>query len=828
MNKHMAKITVADIPHMLKMWDQKLNIEKPENVSVNCEDKKYWRCPDCGYDWLTSPKNRYRGSGKCPCHESNKAIRKGVNDVLTIVKGLDSFLDEDNDFDVIYTQGLDSSLPVNLKCDECGRKWTSMLKAQVKKDGKGGYIATGCPHYNTVKRKKTDIPFCLEVDVIMKFWDDKNLLDPTKTKSNSNEKAHFICKKCGYDWTTEIRSLTRGTGKCSCCELQQVIRKGVTDVFTLVPDSKRYFNFKKNKNIDIYSIPLRNSEIPIDWKCPDCGREWRSPLATRIKGKKGEYSFTGCQYCYLHDATRITPVSSVPKLLKYWNFKKNKLIDVNLTSAYANIQANWECKDCGYEWTESIKGRTNSNTSCPFCDGIYKPVIKGKNDVLTVCQDLAQIYDFEHNAKMGLDIYKMGASSKTIAHFKCPKCKNEWDSPINRRVRKHKDGTYRFVDCPACSNRVFRKTPYSIEFPLLAKMYREDLNGIPLDSIRGAKAISYTYYHWDCPTCGETFESTLNAMKESHKSPTKGCPYCSRVKLRKGESFADLHPEMMDEYDPDNTADPYNVFPNCKDSIGWICRDCGHHWNATFALRHIGGGNCPLCYRTVLIPDKNSFAAVYPDYTKYWADSNERRADEIFYNSTEHHTWHCFDCGMDYRAPLQKIINTSNSCPYCENRRAIPGKTSLKHLYPNIAKQLSPNDGHDADLILPNTHTSLLWRCDTCHYDYNASAYAMINGYTCPYCNDRIVKPGYNSFADKHQDLFNEMDEIANYLLPKSPYDVLDTSDYKFWYNCKNNPKHKYLMSPRTRLMFQKRDREPCLYCRGQRRKLQHFISYNP
>ena len=824
----MAKITVADIPHMLKMWDPKLNTEKPETVSANCEDQKHWICPDCGYNWLASPKSRYRGSGKCPCHESNKAIRKGVNDVLTIVKGLDSFLDEDNDFDVIYTQGLDSSLPVNLKCDECGRKWTSMLKAQVKKDGKGGYIATGCPHYNTVKRKQTDIPFCLEVDVIMKFWDDKNLLDPTKTKSNSNEKAHFICKKCGYDWTTEIRSLTRGTGKCSCCELQQVIRKGVTDVFTLVPDSKRYFNFKKNKNIDIYSIPLRNSEIPSDWKCPDCGREWRSPLATRIKGKKGEYSFTGCQYCYLHDATRITPVSSVPKLLKYWNFKKNKLIDVNLTSAYANIQANWECKDCGYEWTESIKGRTNSNTSCPFCDGIYKPVIKGKNDVLTVCPDLAQIYDFEHNAKMGLDIYKMGASSKTIAHFKCPKCKNEWDSPINRRVRKHKDGTYRFVDCPACSNRVFRKTPYSIEFPLLAKLYREDLNGIPLDSIRGAKAISYTYYHWDCPTCGETFESTLNAMKESHKSPTKGCPYCSRVKLRKGESFADLHPEMMDEYDPDNTADPYNVFPNCKDSIGWICRDCGHHWNATFALRHIGGGNCPLCYRTVLIPDKNSFAAVNPDYTKYWADSNERRADEIFYNSTEHHTWHCFDCGMDYRAPLQKIINTSNSCPYCENRRAIPGKTSLKHLYPNIAKQLSPNDGHDADLILPNTHTSLLWRCDTCHYDYNASAYAMINGYTCPYCNDRIVKPGYNSFADKHQDLFNEMDEIANYLLPKSPYDVLDTSDYKFWYNCKNNPKHKYLMSPRTRLMFQKRDREPCLYCRGQRRKLQHFISYNP
>lgn len=30
------KFTVADIPHMLKMWDQKLNKELPENVAAWC------------------------------------------------------------------------------------------------------------------------------------------------------------------------------------------------------------------------------------------------------------------------------------------------------------------------------------------------------------------------------------------------------------------------------------------------------------------------------------------------------------------------------------------------------------------------------------------------------------------------------------------------------------------------------------------------------------------------------------------------------------------------------------------------------------------------
>lgn len=821
------KFTVADIPHMLKMWDQKLNKELPENVAASCKVPKHWRCPDCGYSWSVPPKTRYKGSGKCPCHESNKVICRGINDILTLVSGLDDFLDEENDFEKIYKQGLDSSLHVNYKCDVCGRKWSSSLRTQVKKDGNGGYIATGCPHYNTVKRKKSDVPFCSEVEAISRFWDIKNPMDPTSTKSNSTDSAHFICKNCGYDWTTDIRSQAKGTGKCKCCELQLVIRKGVTDVFTLIPESKKFYDFNKNKNIDIYSIPLRDQNIMISWKCPDCGNEWDSPLSSRVRGKKDNYSFSGCRICYINILkNKFTPVSSVPKLLKYWDFKKNKArnLDPNLTSAYLEEDADWHCKKCGYEWTSQIKGRMNSNITCPFCEGTHKPVIKNKNDVLTLCPELAEIYDFYYNAKQGINIYEEGESSKIRAHFKCPKCGNGWDSAIGKRIKKNDDGSYRLVPCSKCSNGSFRKIPYSVEFPLLAKMYREDLNHIPLDSIRGKKAIFDTYYYWDCLECGETFDSTLNSMRASYQYSTHGCPYCSKSRLRKGESFAELHPEHMDEYDPQNIIDPYNTFPNCKDSAKWICRDCGYHWNASFHLRHEGQGKCPICNRTLLIPDKNSFAAVYPDYSKYWADSNKRKADEVFYNASGYYFWHCFDCGRDYQDTIHSIINNERGCSYCEKRLAIPGKTSLKAVYPTIANLLSPIDTHNTDLVFPNTKTSFIWRCPNCNYDYNASAYEMINGYDCPYCNNRIVMPGYNSFGDKHPDLIAEMDEIANYLLPKSPYDVFDTSNYKFWFNCKTNPQHKYLMSPSIRLMFQKRDREPCLYCRGQRRKLNHFI----
>ncbi|MCR5746110.1 MAG: zinc-ribbon domain-containing protein, partial [Lachnospiraceae bacterium] len=202
--------SVADVEHMLKMWDKEKNTENPEDVSARCEDKKFWICPVCQYEWSAMPISRYQSSGKCPCHESNKAIKKGVNDILTKVSGLKDLLDDDNDFDRIYTEGVNSSFMVNYKCKECGRTWSATLLSQVVKDG-NTYKAKGCPHYNTVKRKPEDIPFCSEVEKISKFWDfEKNSLDINKTKSNDPSTAYFKCKNCGQAWEKSIREQEHG------------------------------------------------------------------------------------------------------------------------------------------------------------------------------------------------------------------------------------------------------------------------------------------------------------------------------------------------------------------------------------------------------------------------------------------------------------------------------------------------------------------------------------------------------------------------------------------------------------------------------------------
>ena len=186
----------------------------------------------------------------------------------------------------------------------------------------------------------------------------------------------------------------------------------------------------------------------------------------------------------------------------------------------------------------------------------------------------------------------------------------------------------------------------------------------------------------------------------------------------------------------------------------------------------------------------------------------------------------CQNCGSVYGAEIKDMISGDANCPYCKGMKVLAGFNSLKVKNPELAKQISPLNKVDADHVLPSKHSVQLWRCPDCGGDYAATTLDMENGYTCPYCNDRLLLKGFNSFGDKHPDLLEEMDEIANYLLPYTEFDVLDASDKKFWWTCPKNPKHKYSMSPKTRLLFQKRNREPCLYCRGQRRKLNHFIDY--
>ncbi len=118
---------------------------------------------------------------------------------------------------------------------------------------------------------------------------------------------------------------------------------------------------------------------------------------------------------------------------------------------------------------------------------------------------------------------------------------------------------------------------------------------------------------------------------------------------------------------------------------------------------------------------------------------------------------------------------------------------------------------------------SILWTCPNCGGDYNFPvADREVGDDSCPYCNDKKPLKGLNTFADRHPDLLDEWDYMSNYLLC-SPDEILESYQKTVWWKCKDCGR-RYELSPKRKLLFQKRHMKSCTYCKGNRRKLRHFI----
>ena len=157
------------------------------------------------------------------------------------------------------------------------------------------------------------------------------------------------------------------------------------------------------------------------------------------------------------------------------------------------------------------------------------------------------------------------------------------------------------------------------------------------------------------------------------------------------------------------------------------------------------------------------------------------------------------------------------------NRRAIPGVNSLADKHPDLMKMWSEKNGKTPYDVLCNSYYWATWHCTVCEGEFNAYVIDMVNGKECPYCSDERVLPGFNSFKVKHPDLMAEWMYSNNYAIC-DPDTINDVCDTHVWWICLKEKTHFYVMTPRDRLIYKKRGKEACPYCKGRRRKKRHFI----
>ena len=346
---------------LLKEWDYDKNLKSPEEYTPSCNEKVFWKCSKCGYEYEAKINNRANGRG-CACC-ANLVVVKGVNDLATTHPKLAAEWHPTKNGDlspekVTYGKGkkawwicpegheypatiLHRSHGTNCPICNSGRQ-TSFAEQAVY-----FYIKK---LFNDAISRYTDIfKNSMELDIYIpskklaieydgEAWHKSEKVEREKEKyricrENGIRLLRLKEKRANTDmWTAdEILNISGNGPMYEHKNLTQLIR-------ALLDKLDPRSNFWTRKRMqDLHS--------PIDVNIERDEMEIRSYM-TKIKGDSLEDLF--------------------PEIAKEWHPTKNLTVKPNQVKRGSSAKYWWLCPKCKHEYKTSVSHRT-SGTGCPKC-----------------------------------------------------------------------------------------------------------------------------------------------------------------------------------------------------------------------------------------------------------------------------------------------------------------------------------------------------------------------------------------------------------------------------------------------------------------------------
>ncbi len=213
------------------------------------------------------------------------------------------------------------------------------------------------------------------------------------------------------------------------------------------------WNWKKNSEIDPYSIPWKSGQ-KVWWRCAE-GHEWAAIIYNRIKG-------VGCPYCSntavlvgFNDLATMNPA-----LAAEWNYEKNGEFKPTDVTAGSHKRIWWKCSK-GHEWVADIKSRDSGN-NCPYCAN--KKVLTGYNDLFTINPKLAAEWS-DKNPVSPCEVIRGGDRKY---YWKCPFGHEDYLSSVDQRIRGQ--------GCPVCAQRSQTSFPEQAIYFYVKKLFPDAIN----------------------------------------------------------------------------------------------------------------------------------------------------------------------------------------------------------------------------------------------------------------------------------------------------------------------------------------------------------------
>jgi uncharacterized protein (DUF983 family) len=221
-----------------------------------------------------------------------------------------------------------------------------------------------------------------------------------------------------------------------------------------------------------------------------------------------------------------------------------------------------------------------------------------------------------------------------------------------------------------------------------------------------------------------------------------GCPYCANQKLLKGyNDLQTVAPIIAREWNYEKNGDlsPDEVIAKTDRTVWWRC-DKGHEWQARISNR-MNGNNCPYCANKKVLYGYNDLKTwCIVNGKLYLIDEfdtvkNGFDMSEISPGSGKKIWWICSN-NHSYCTSLSHRINMHTGCPYCSNKKLLPGYNDLATTHPEIAKDWDYNKNGNVtpfDVMAGSNNKKYWFVCENGH-SYSSNLLNRKKGRGCPVC----------------------------------------------------------------------------------------------
>lgn len=280
-------------------------------------------------------------------------------------------------------------------------------------------------------------------------------------------------------------------------------------------------------------------------------------------------------------------------------------------------------------------------------------------------------------------------------------------------------------------------------------------------------------------------------------------------KPAKGKSLAEVNPKLSEEWHPtkNGVLRPSDFNPGSDKKVWWKCDVApDHEWEARIEKRSKGQG-CPCCSGRKVVKS-NSLGFKNPNLASEVYDK-DIDIYSIYAGGNKKITWQCsLNKEHIWTTAISKRIS-GTGCPYCSGAK-VSSLNSLGHKFPELLDEWD----YEKNSIIPSdvsfgSKKKVWWKCQkNSNHKYLASIAARTSGNRtgCPYCAGKLVLKE-ESFAALHPNLLKNWDYNKNKI---SPYEILSSTDKKFFWICDNG--HSFQVQPLTRIKG-----HTCSVCSGKK-----------